>query len=298
MIRLLIIGRPADEWAPRLQAAVATALEVDTARLPSAGIRQFEQTPADLIIVADDRGGHRVETLARAIRRRPLGELIPLMMICPRPDAADLDKKTETLDLVGWLPPEAEPSAVIAAIEQALDVDLSTSGPDPDDGSNRHNPSPQATAPDADHDGQASYFDGQIVLEPMDEPSGPRPRSNSPRPSPSKSHRSPFRSGSTSATSGSGGDAPLNGDEIERTLKAVRHEDYYAILRLRRGAETQQVRQAFHHLFARFDPDTIDFDLVRQFQDELDEIRDAFEDAFAVLGDPDLREQYLHYTLH
>lgn len=280
MIRLLIIGRPADDWAQRLHREVGQGLDVDTARLPSAGIRQFEATPADLIIVADDRGGSRVETLARAIRKRPLGGLVPLMMICPLPDDGDVAARVRALDLVGWHPPEVEPADLVRSIEEALDIDPGQLAEEIDS-------SEQVVAPDSaegSDEGGASYFDGHVVLEPLDEPGSP-----SRRIAKSAIFRGP--------SSPSADDEGLSADEISRTLKAVRHEDYYAILRLRRGAETQTVRQAFHRLYERFDPEVINFELVRRFQDELDEIRDALEDAFAVLGDPDLREVYLQHTL-
>jgi hypothetical protein len=281
MIRLLIIGRPADEWAQRLRREVGRGLDVDTARLPSAGIRQFESTPADLIIVADDHGGPRVETLARAIRKRPLGELVPLMMICPLPEDGDVARRLRDLDLIGWHPPEAEPADLVSSIEEALHIE-------PGELASQVESSDQVVAPDHTDDGDdggASYFDGDVVLEPLDEPGTPSRRLK----------KSAIFRGPTAATDN--GDA-LSPDEITRTLKAVRHEDYYAILRLRRGAETQTVRQAFHRLYERFDPQTMNFELVRRFQDELDEIRDALEDAFAVLGDPDLREVYLQHTLN
>ena len=90
---------------------------------------------------------------------------------------------------------------------------------------------------------------------------------------------------------------PLMADDIRRKLKAVRHEDYYAILEIRRGAESQTVREAFHRLTALYDPAHLEFEVAHKFQDELDEIRDALEDAFAVLGDPELREPYLKSTV-
>jgi DnaJ-class molecular chaperone len=85
-------------------------------------------------------------------------------------------------------------------------------------------------------------------------------------------------------------------ETIKRKLRAVRHEDYYAILELRRGAEGAVVREAFHRLYRRFDSREIDFELAHRFEEELGELRDALEDAWAVLGDSKLRESYLEYT--
>ena len=277
MIRLLIIGRPSAAWAERLNQVTHQSLEIDTARLPSAGIRQFETIPADLIIIADDRGGSRVETLVHAIQKRPLGQLTPLLLICPLPTDHPVEERVEALELAGWLSSESSPASVISLIESALDVELADSekpgAPSVDK---------PADEPAAKPSESASYFDGDVVLEPIDDTPKPRRVDRS----------SIFR---TPATFSDG--APLDADEIRRKLKAVRHEDYYAILELRRGAESQTVREAFHKLRARFDAASLDFELAHKFQDELDEIRDAFDDAFAVLGDPDLREPYLRHTV-
>ncbi len=282
MIRLLIIGRPAQGWSERLNQETGDSLEIDTARLPSAGIRQFEATPADLIIIADDRGGSRVETLVHAIQKRPLGQLTPLLLICPLPTDQPVEERVDALELAGWISSESSPSSVLDLIEKALDLDtgeLTSQSTTETRSEGAAQPDHPASQPPT---GGASYFDGDVVLEPIDD--SPRPRR--------VDRSSIFRTPATFTD-----DSPLEADEIRRKLKAVRHEDYYAILELRRGAESQTVREAFHRLQARFAPDSLPFELAHRFQDELAEIRDALEDAFAVLGDPDLREPYLRHTV-
>ena len=287
MIRVLLIGRPSGTWAERLKDA-APGIEVDAARLPSAGIRQFEETPADLIIIVDDVGGQRVETLVQAIRRRPLGQLVGMMLICPLP-AGDVGAREAELDLAAWLPPDVTPMQVLGRISEALDVDSEELRQTLVDPARRAAVATPVAAEERREEesreeasAQAAYFDGQVVLEPIDEPRKPRamPRS------------SIFRSSMPPLDAG-----PLMADDIRRKLKAVRHEDYYAILEIRRGAESQTVREAFHRLTALYDPAHLEFEVAHKFQDELDEIRDALEDAFAVLGDPELREPYLKSTV-
>lgn len=285
LLRLLIIGRPAQEWADALR-LVTTLVEIDTARLPSAGIRQFEETPADLIVIADQKGSPRVETLARAIRNRPLGELTPILMLAPLPPEGSVEERLQSLDLLQWLPPETPPEEILLAIEESFDLQLrADSSPPGLTESTTSGEQDQAPLPPdkEDYHGRASYFDGALVLEPLDD-LGPTTRSV-PR-------SSIFRGTTTDTSPGA-----LSAEELKRKLKAVRHEDYYAILELRRGAEGQQVREAFHRLQTRFHPSSLPFELVHKFQDELDEILDAFEDAFAVLGDPDLRGPYLRHTV-
>lgn len=280
MFRLLIIGGPADDWAERLGKVVGDQVDIESARLPSAGIRQFESTPADLVVIADNRGGSRIEILARALRQRPLGQLVPLLFIGPLPEEESVEDKINDLDLVGWLPVKTSATDVVAEVEEALGAEIR------EDETAQEPVSPENTAatPDAGEHGSASYFDGDVVLEPVDEAATPQ----------RVDRNSIFRSPSGQSSKA---EQSVDADGIERKLKAVRHEDYYVILEVRRGAESQTVREAFHRLYARFDPESLDFRLVRQFQDEIDEIRDALEDAFAVLGDPDLRQSYLQHTV-
>ncbi len=286
MHHLLIIGRPGDDWARRLRQLTAAHVDIDAERLPSAGIRTFQQNPADLIVITDTRGGERVEILANAIRQRPLGQLVPLLLVCPLPEGDATSDKIAALDLVDWLPPDITSTSLVEIIEDALDVDLrAKDAPLADvDSRTEGDPSPPAHRPQKAGDGSASYFGGDVVLEPVDEPPSQR----------RIKRRDLFRS-PTSRIDPS--DDRVSAEDIERKLKAVRHDDYYTILELRRGAESQPVREAFHRLYDRFDPDALDFQLLRQYQDEVAEIRDALQDAFAVLGDPELRRAYREHTL-
>lgn len=272
---LLIIGQPAQDWAAKLDAIVGDDVEIGAARLPSAGIRQFESTPPDLLIIADSEGGSRVEILARALRKRPLGQLVPLFLLCPRPGDGSAQNVIDELDVVQWLPVDTGADALITHIESTLGDDLRRKANPAEDVTT-------ASAPIEKEDGTVSYLDGEVVLEPVDEPAH---------------HRVERSTIFRSTEAGDADGQSVSVDEIKRKLKAARHEDYYVILEVRRGAEGQTIREAFHRLAARFDPESLDFRLVRQLQDELDEIRDALEDAFAVLGDPQLRQSYLQHTV-
>jgi preprotein translocase subunit Sec63 len=85
-------------------------------------------------------------------------------------------------------------------------------------------------------------------------------------------------------------------ERIRRKLRAVRHEDYYAILELRRGADGPAIREAYRRQIESFAPSRLPPDLAHKYLAELHEIRDALEDAWAVLGDASLREAYLAHT--
>ena len=91
-------------------------------------------------------------------------------------------------------------------------------------------------------------------------------------------------------------DSTLDADAIRRKLRAVRHEDYFVILEVGRGAETTAIREAFYRLTRLFDLRSAPFEVASEFEPELLEISDAIEDAWAVMGDPDLRRVYIDET--
>ncbi len=310
MIRVLIIGRTASSWAEELGRVAGAAVELDVARLPSAGIRQLEEMPPDLVIIVDEVGGQRVETLVAAIRNRPIGQLLAILLLCPQPSGAEVLEKIGALELAGWLPVDASVREVIREIEQTLDVVLADPGAVGAGVASVQKPEPSAMPPGMEQ--KAAGVPGPVVtrdylLEPLGfeppgyEPPGYEPPGygapgqdfyGSPEPEPFAERRSMFP---TRASTGF--DGGLDAESVLRKLKEVRHEDYYAVLEIRRGAESQTVREAFYRLYAKFDPQKVDFELSHRYHAEFSEIRDALEDAWAVLGDPDLREPYLAHTV-
>ncbi|MEM1348446.1 MAG: hypothetical protein AAGI01_07830 [Myxococcota bacterium] len=264
MVRLLIIGREAASWAKRMTDAGADALSIETARLPNEGVRRLEATPPDLVLITDDTSQGRVRTLVAGIRGRPLGELVPLVLLSPVPKlSSDFDAVTE-LGVDAWLSPESHVEEILSAIAEALDL------------------SPgeflDAGAAKLVDDAQAFLVEevGPLNYSP---PGAPTERIE--RGSLFPMRRAPVRAGEVDL------------DVLRRKLRDVRHEDYYTILELRRGAEGPVIRQAYQQLTARFDPEALSVELAQRFYAELQEIRDALEDAWAVLGDPQLRSEYL-----
>lgn len=303
MIRLLIIGREAAAWGEDLQQRAGDQLDLDTARLPAAGLRQFEATPPDAVVIVDAASARRAATLVSALRERPIGQLIPVIVIAPpagEEEAAQVD---------AWLSPGADPSRLAKAVEDSLGVELVAETPtrefdtpppttqrapwdepaqpttparDTQPYGNHRQQSRQDRAPQTSQQSQPAYF-----IEEIDD-DWDRPR---------RMKREEIFPQSNSRVARRPVDEDALGEEaIKRKLRAVRHEDYYAILEIRRGAEGAVVRDAFHRLYRRFDPQKIDFGLSQRFEGELAEIRDALEDAWAVLGDPKLRDAYLEHT--
>jgi hypothetical protein len=298
MIRLLVIGRPASGWAQRLQEAVREgAAEVVSARLPAEAVRSFEASPPDAILLVDDMGGPRVRAIVQAIRTRPLGQLLPVVLLCPREDSMDPDGAMQELGLHDWLAPEVAPLEVWQVFMRALEVPWGElfAGPPPRHEQARREPSravaptPPTPLPLPERDEERFGDDPDIVVEapppdpvyiPPVEPVARRDRAS----------LFPLRS-TVQPRQGL-----IDAEAIRRKLRDARHEDYYTVLEIRRGADGLIVRQAFQQMMSRYDHDAIDFELARRFFVELAEIRDALEDAWAVLGDPELREAYLHQT--
>ena len=88
MVRVLIMGRAGANWASRIAEIAGDELELDVARLPAEGIRRFEATPPDLILVIEQSNITRARTLIQAIQNRPLGRLLPIFLLSASPDAA------------------------------------------------------------------------------------------------------------------------------------------------------------------------------------------------------------------
>jgi hypothetical protein len=293
MIRLLVIGRPASSWAQRLQeTAREGSAEVVVARLPAEAVRSFEASPPDAILIVDDMGGPRLRAIVQAIRTRPLGQLLPVVLICPREESADPDGAMHELGLHDWLAPDVSPLDVWRVFTRALEM--------PGDEVVPAAPAPRASVPPP----VPSASPRPLPERPVE----PRPDDNpdvvveAPPPDPvylppvepverrDRASLFPLRAAVQPRQ------GLIDAEAIRRKLRDARHEDYYTVLELRRGADGLLVRQAYQQMIARYDHDAIDFELARRFFVELAEIRDALEDAWAVLGDPELREAYLHQT--
>lgn len=304
MIRILLIGRQAAAWGERLERRAGDDVEFDTARLPAAGLRQFEATPPDALVVIDSDSTKRAATLIAAVRERPLGQLIPVIVIAPPPGEG------EHADVDAWLSPSVKVERLVDVFEQTLGVELDVSGgssssiePSASSGGRREKtpakdgpkafgadktPARQAPEPLKSTEEMPKYFIEEIDEDPFERPR----RLDRNSIFSSQTRRAQDRQSNQARVD----QARVDQEAVERKLKAVRHEDYYAILEIRRGAEGTVVREAFHRLYRRFDPREIDFEVAHRMEDEIGEIRDALEDAWAVLGDPKLRQAYLEHT--
>lgn len=302
-MRLLLVGRPATSLSERLNQLTQGAITLDVARLPAEAIRRFEEVPPDAILVCDEAGGGRVSTLVKAIKHRPLGQLVPLILICPQPASQeDAQALARELELHAWLDPEVSAQELCRVLAAELEVAYEALVPE------SQRVSPMAAHQSQDEPARSSStsdaFEAGYIIEPLDEPpadpadelaqSDPQDRPThhalhlaptSPVAALDRAQLFPVRAHQRQS-------GKVTIDVIRRKLKDVRHEDYYTILEVRRGVDGPMVRQAYQTLMSRFDPETLDFELSRRFFHELAEIRDAFDDAYAVLGDPTLREGY------
>lgn len=274
VIRILLIGRTADTFAARL-AAYTDAAEFDVAKLPAAGVRQLEQTPPDAVVVLEDNGPERLHALVDAIKKRPLGALTPVV-VASNDALPDADRKA--LDVAAWIDLHAPESLVLKTLAELLGIDPRELVKTPFHEHKTTAPKTYEPRPEAS---PKRVETPQFLLEEIDEPTGPR------RLSPQDIFPKRFSGGISDE---------LDESELRRKLRSVRHEDYFAILEIPRGAETPAIRDAFHKITARFDQNRISFDLQHRYHTEIQEIRDAFEDAWAVLGDSKLRADYLEHT--
>ncbi len=267
MIQLLIIGRSAGQWASKLE-VIGPAMSINTARLPAAGIREIERSPPDAVIL-EAKSSTRALSLAIAVKSRPIGEFIPVIAIAPDDAAENAPGRESVEDL---LPPTVDAKVLMRTLETAL-------GLEPNELETQETPR-TLSEPTSPSMVEESEFELEEIIEGPEDDPGPQKLSS----------RDIFgeRAGER---------ARIDVDEatIRRKLRAVRHEDYFAILEIPRASETPAVRDAFHRMRDAYTKN-IEFDLAHRYQEDLREIHDAFEDAWAVLGDPDLRASYLQHT--
>lgn len=282
-------------------------MTIDTARLPAAGLRQLTSTPPDAVLIVEASNPARASALVVAVRQQPLGALTPVIV-----HGEGIDP---TLDVQANLASANGASEVLRALEEALEFEIGELSAETDGGSvvtfetPRPSSSPdraRAPAPDREtateetsraptaenpavtpglrHQGEPARLETpKFILEEIidEDPDGPR------RLDRGELFGSRGRRRSQS---------DVDDSTVKRMLRSVRHEDYYAILGVHRGAETPAVRDAFYRQVERYDPANVDVDVAHRHHLELAEIRDALEDAWAVLGDSDLRTDYLDAT--
>ncbi len=316
MVRVLIMGRAGTNLASRIKEIAGDELELDVARLPAEGIRRFEATPPDLIIVIEQSNITRARTLIQAIQNRPLGRLLPIFLSSAPPDAStDPEDFADELAIDTWVPLETSALELLAEISRALEIPIHDL---------QHGPIPPTIPGKGDGPRSEVEDHGDFLIEALDdddlepdheeaapprsqktpgqdrETRGEQPREEKahaedevdfvPPPLPvarvERSSLFPVRAQQVRV-------GEVSEESLRRKLKEARHEDYYTLLEVRRGSETAVLRESYQRLMARFDPKSLDFDLVRRFYEEIAEIRDALEDAWAVLGDPDLRQAYM-----
>lgn len=265
VIRVLMIGRAAVAWSQKL-ADRAPGVEFDLAKLPAAGVRQLEHTPPDAVVVFEDGGTDRLIALVDAIKKRPLGALTPVIVVS---HDALADTQRKQMDVAAWVDIHGSDEALLTTLAERLGLDLTELTTD--------EISRQATTMAPPIRVETPDF----VIEEIDDDRGPRQLKSS------DIFPERFNAGNVD---------DLDESELRRKLRSVRHEDYFTILEIPRGAEPPSVREAFQRMNARFDANRISFDLQHRYHAELAEIRDAFEDAWAVLGDAKLRKAYLDHT--
>lgn len=252
MNQILLIGRRTKDVASWLEASFEAVL--NEARLPAAGLRELDATPPDVIILADDDSA-RMVTMLEAIRERPLGKLVPVVIVSE-------DRAPEnTLDVLAWVA-ASEYQKLIDLIAHEVEI-------------------PKKQAGTTEHS-QADY-----VLEDLDEILESEP----PQP-PARFRTSEIFAARLEARE----ESELDASDVKKKLKIVRHEDYFSILEVPRGAQTPMIREAFQKQMARFDHKSVAFEIAHALHAEIEEIRDALEDAWAVLGDAKLRTTYLEKT--
>lgn len=116
MTRLLVVGEQAEATANRLSAAAGPGWQLRAVRLPAAALRTLEDWSPDAVLLAVDQA--RRGAWIQAIRGRPLGQLVPLVMLG---GAAEADDPVVQEAVNVTLSADAAPRRILDAAERELD---------------------------------------------------------------------------------------------------------------------------------------------------------------------------------
>ena len=115
MTRLLVVGEQAEETAGRLSAAAGPGWELRAVRLPAAALRTLEDWSPDAVVLAVHRARRNAWT--EALRDRPLGQLVPMVLLG---DDSTGGSNDEAPRVDRMLATDVPPRAVLDAVEAEL----------------------------------------------------------------------------------------------------------------------------------------------------------------------------------
>jgi methylmalonyl-CoA mutase cobalamin-binding subunit len=234
----------------------------------------------DAIIVTIGRDADVVASVIQAVRARPLGSLVPVVVL---DGGRASDHPILTSD--GALEAGADrffgagtpANHIVATVAELLGIDLKIESDQPaptptpaEEDTTALTPSP---APSPESDAATVEVMARRTYQ---------PELSTPRFDPAKNPRQHEAAGP---------------DTIIKKLRQSRHEDYFTVLEVRKGSDLRAVELSYERLRQSFDPAYVARPVSDRLHVELLEICDTLDDAFAVLSDSHLREDYLRAIL-
>lgn len=272
MLHILIVGSSSEQTETSLRQLSGDRPTFVSETLPTAGLRQFKAEVPDVVIICDD-DRDRADELARAMRGQTGGQFVHFIVQAPPFGDANEGQNF----FYNWMSPHLEPQDLWDEIRNRFEI------PDPDSESSPSRPEGSSEPSSGSTDNvpatrqQSDEAAVQSTSEAGVEKAGQRSASAI-DPAVDLEIERLNRDVSTS--------------EIENKIEAIRHADYFEILELPRDAGDTDVRQMYEILSGRYSEEAIPAHLEKQYEDELREIRNTLDDAWAVLGDTELRKTY------
>ncbi len=324
-VRVMLIAL-SEAVAGSLREVGAGAVEVTVSARPAESVRRFDQESPDAVLLGVGADPEQASLLLQALRDRPLGVLVPVLLLDLGESSNHALTTPEGAAKAGadrYLPPNTPPHLILRAMGELLGVSLRLVGLSSDPRGERV----ELDSAEAPTRRQRPPFAPTVErepavpppsypnIEPPSRPAGQRPsvgrfeaeRELDPTLAPAESRPQPYapqtlRTPSTPPPprymqQRKPPTQEVTAEVIRLKLRQVRHEDYFSILDLRKSAELHQVEQSYHGLRRRFEPVHVPAPLADRHHAELREICDALEDAFAVLSDPGVRDAYLRALL-
>ncbi len=316
-MRVMLIGLPM-ALASQISNLRAEGMDVVIADRPGEALRRFDMESPDVVALGVGSDPEQSALILQALRDRPLGALVPVALVhtghAPHhplttpagaaeagadhyfgpgtPATSLMQGMGDLLGVILHTPGMSSSPSSRRRSSGSLSRPLSRSGrtpppPPPSRTNLREDPASQPTRKTRNK--QVRSYDSAMAQELRPTPyqpdnlDTPSPELLSPRHVP---QRSKARQHGT-----------VNGDVIRLKLRQIRHEDYFSILDLRKSADISSIEQSFQLLRRRFEASRVAAPLADRHHNELREICDALEDAFAVLSNTDLREDYLRALL-
>jgi hypothetical protein len=302
------------ELAAQLTQLRPPHVDVVVAGRPGEAMRRFDAESPDMVILGVGAEPDQAALLLQALRDRPLGALVPVALVdSGRAPHHPLTTPAGAAEAGAdrYFSAAAPAAMVLRSVGELLGVPIPLPGLPAEEGRRAPvsldlslapaEPQSQDEVPTRRVRNPGSLDQGREDFPPPPQPHydpwDPNPRAAPYQPPALRTPSPDAYSPRAAPPSRHLPEPEVNAEVIRLKLRQVRHEDYFSILDLRKGAEVHVIEQSHQLLRRRFEPSRLHPSIADRYHNELREICEALDDAFAVLRDDLARDAYLRAVL-